>query len=410
MPRSMMLATRIDFSTTPSAACILTVSVRPSSLSVRSNDSSGSASRPSLGTGIRSTALSNVSRACLSQLNVRSENLRSNTAATSSTDGEVGRLTCFTSSARCNFNSAISASFPSVPSLPSLPSLGTGIAFTAESTISARMGLTSSAVTDLPSFGAGINSAAALAIAPRSEEHTSELQSRGHLVYLHSFPTRRSSDLRCNFNSAISASFPSVPSLPSLPSLGTGIAFTAESTISARMGLTSSAVTDLPSFGAGINSAAALAIAPTSISGAAGAGASDRAFSSSAIRSTSGAVASRTMAAICLPNSTGSIMDGLSRCFQGLEHEKLGLQFPCLVFLWLRRRHRGGLGLGSREWVGLGIAPRQRLKAEVLLLHVYRVTALYRLEVHPAARLVGRHHALDGLAQHAELALGVHAP
>src|SRR5690625_2350054 len=29
----------------------------------------------------------------------------------------------------------------------------------------------------------------------RSEEHTSELQSRGHLVYLHSFPTRRSSDL-----------------------------------------------------------------------------------------------------------------------------------------------------------------------------------------------------------------------
>src|SRR5690625_4188363 len=314
MPRSMMLATRIDFSTTPSAACILTVSVRPSSLSVRSNDSSGSASRPSLGTGIRSTALSNVSRACLSQLNVRSENLRSNTAATSSTDGEVGRLTCFTSSARCNFNSAISASFPSVPSLPSLPSLGTGIAFTQESTSAARRGLPSSAVTDLPSFGAGINSAAALAIAP------------------------------------------------------------------------------------------------TSISGAAGAGASDRAFSSSAIRSTSGAVASRTMAAICLPNSTGSIMDGLSRCFQGLEHEKLGLQFPCLVFLWLRRRHRGGLGLGSREWVGLGIAPRQRLKAEVLLLHVYRVTALYRLEVHPAARLVGRHHALDGLAQHAELALGVHAP
>src|SRR5439155_52520 len=41
---------------------------------------------------------------------------------------------------------------------------------------------------------------------PRSEEHTSELQSRGHLVcrlllespptlYIHSFPTRRSSDL-----------------------------------------------------------------------------------------------------------------------------------------------------------------------------------------------------------------------
>src|SRR5207253_2942927 len=29
----------------------------------------------------------------------------------------------------------------------------------------------------------------------RSEEHTSELQSRGHLVILHSFPTRRSSDL-----------------------------------------------------------------------------------------------------------------------------------------------------------------------------------------------------------------------
>src|SRR5690625_4668835 len=29
----------------------------------------------------------------------------------------------------------------------------------------------------------------------RSEEHTSELQSRGHLVDLHSFPTRRSSDL-----------------------------------------------------------------------------------------------------------------------------------------------------------------------------------------------------------------------
>src|SRR5437660_837088 len=29
----------------------------------------------------------------------------------------------------------------------------------------------------------------------RSEEHTSELQSRGHLVFLHSFPTRRSSDL-----------------------------------------------------------------------------------------------------------------------------------------------------------------------------------------------------------------------
>src|ERR1035441_5615400 len=30
----------------------------------------------------------------------------------------------------------------------------------------------------------------------RSEEHTSELQSLRHLVYLHSFPTRRSSDLR----------------------------------------------------------------------------------------------------------------------------------------------------------------------------------------------------------------------
>src|SRR5207249_2919928 len=29
----------------------------------------------------------------------------------------------------------------------------------------------------------------------RSEEHTSELQSRFDLVYLHSFPTRRSSDL-----------------------------------------------------------------------------------------------------------------------------------------------------------------------------------------------------------------------
>src|SRR5690625_4989817 len=29
----------------------------------------------------------------------------------------------------------------------------------------------------------------------RSEEHTSELQSRGHLVAVHSFPTRRSSDL-----------------------------------------------------------------------------------------------------------------------------------------------------------------------------------------------------------------------
>src|SRR5690625_1767449 len=29
----------------------------------------------------------------------------------------------------------------------------------------------------------------------RSEEHTSELQSRGHLVYINSFPTRRSSDL-----------------------------------------------------------------------------------------------------------------------------------------------------------------------------------------------------------------------
>src|SRR5690348_12204704 len=30
---------------------------------------------------------------------------------------------------------------------------------------------------------------------PRSEEHTSELQSPVHLVHLHSFPTRRSSDL-----------------------------------------------------------------------------------------------------------------------------------------------------------------------------------------------------------------------
>src|SRR5438309_1842385 len=29
----------------------------------------------------------------------------------------------------------------------------------------------------------------------RSEEHTSELQSQFHIVYLHSFPTRRSSDL-----------------------------------------------------------------------------------------------------------------------------------------------------------------------------------------------------------------------
>src|SRR5699024_940889 len=31
----------------------------------------------------------------------------------------------------------------------------------------------------------------------RSEEHTSELQSRFDLVALHSFPTRRSSDLLC---------------------------------------------------------------------------------------------------------------------------------------------------------------------------------------------------------------------
>src|SRR5690625_2238104 len=33
------------------------------------------------------------------------------------------------------------------------------------------------------------------ALKPRSEEHTSELQSRGHLVPLTPFPTRRSSDL-----------------------------------------------------------------------------------------------------------------------------------------------------------------------------------------------------------------------
>src|SRR5690625_5149001 len=32
----------------------------------------------------------------------------------------------------------------------------------------------------------------------RSEEHTSELQSRGHLVHLYCFPTRRSSDLHHN--------------------------------------------------------------------------------------------------------------------------------------------------------------------------------------------------------------------
>src|ERR1039458_3909788 len=32
---------------------------------------------------------------------------------------------------------------------------------------------------------------------PRSEEHTSELQSLRHLVFLPSFPTRRSSDLSC---------------------------------------------------------------------------------------------------------------------------------------------------------------------------------------------------------------------
>src|ERR1035441_2684935 len=38
----------------------------------------------------------------------------------------------------------------------------------------------------------------------RSEEHTSELQSLRHLVYLHSFPTRRSSDL-CKITSRHSA-------------------------------------------------------------------------------------------------------------------------------------------------------------------------------------------------------------
>src|SRR5207253_2456604 len=40
-----------------------------------------------------------------------------------------------------------------------------------------------------------VNSYAPSLYEVRSEEHTSELQSRGHLVYLHSFPTRRSSDL-----------------------------------------------------------------------------------------------------------------------------------------------------------------------------------------------------------------------
>src|SRR5690625_610210 len=40
----------------------------------------------------------------------------------------------------------------------------------------------------------------------RSEEHTSELQSRGHLLYIQSLPTRRSSDLvyhRTNIRYAI---------------------------------------------------------------------------------------------------------------------------------------------------------------------------------------------------------------
>src|SRR5437773_1352173 len=40
-----------------------------------------------------------------------------------------------------------------------------------------------------------ITSASRLKNFPRSEEHTSELQSHHDLVYLHSFPTRRSSDL-----------------------------------------------------------------------------------------------------------------------------------------------------------------------------------------------------------------------
>src|SRR5699024_2292751 len=41
----------------------------------------------------------------------------------------------------------------------------------------------------------GITLAVAIIISARSEEHTSELQSRFDLVAFHSFPTRRSSDL-----------------------------------------------------------------------------------------------------------------------------------------------------------------------------------------------------------------------
>src|SRR5690554_1981321 len=94
-PRSSTVARRRDFSITVSPACIFSVRVRPSSASSMSNESSGRASRPSFGTGMRSAAFSNVSRAWRSQLSVRSEKRRSNVAATSSTVGAAG--SCFSS-------------------------------------------------------------------------------------------------------------------------------------------------------------------------------------------------------------------------------------------------------------------------------------------------------------------------
>src|SRR5690625_3933729 len=50
-------------------------------------------------------------------------------------------------------------------------------------------------------------------IRSRSEEHTSELQSRGELVHLHTFPTRRSSDLAAAARASAIAGFASTSNL-----------------------------------------------------------------------------------------------------------------------------------------------------------------------------------------------------
>src|SRR6202022_2538981 len=76
-----------------------------------------------------------------------------------------------------------------------------------------------------PLISSGIEIVAGNTVAPRSEEHTSELQSHRDL---HSFPTRRSSDLALSANAV---AFPDIPSRSESPLISSGIEIVAGNTV-----------------------------------------------------------------------------------------------------------------------------------------------------------------------------------